>query len=184
MSSSCSTTRAIRPWRHSGGTTSEFEACENWGSCSVFLWSGLGSGAGNPRPVKPNRQLVLNNFIMMPNKLLKRLLSKRICFSVSATPSNVTPGESSPHTLPKWADISCQRSRTDLHVCTSSGRLGLTCILIKHYLRTISRSIWKQPARFNWYLCCGNGVPLAYAAVGLSGSGRRDEQSRENGWKK
>lgn len=66
----------------------------------------------------------------------------------------------------------------------SSRRLGLTCILIKHYLRTISRSIWRQPARFNWYLCSGNGVPLAYAAVGPSGSGGRDEQSRQNAWKK
>lgn len=66
----------------------------------------------------------------------------------------------------------------------SSRRLGVTCILIKHYLRTISRSIWRQPARFNWYLCCGNGVPLAYAAVGPSGSGGRDELSRQTGGKK
>lgn len=110
MSSSCSTTRAIRPWRHSGDTASENVVCENWGYLSSFLRSGLGSGAGNRRLVKRNRQLCFNNFIMMPNKLLKHLLSKRICFSVSATPSNVTPEKSSPHTLSKWVDISCQCS--------------------------------------------------------------------------
>lgn len=112
----------------------------------------------------------------MPNKLLKRLLSKRICFSVSAARLSSHFIQTSRHQLPAFSHRSVR-----IH---SSGTLGLTCILIKHYLRTISRSIWRQPARFNWYLCCGNGAPLAYAAVGPPGSGRRDERSRQNGWKK
>lgn len=112
----------------------------------------------------------------MPNKLLKHLFSKRICFSVSATRLSSRFIPMSRHQLPVFSHRSPR-----MH---SSGRLGLTCILIRHYLRTISRSIWRQPARFNWYLCCGNGAPLAYAAVGPPGSGRRDEQSRRNGWKK
>lgn len=56
----------------------------------------------------------------------------------------------------------------------SSSRLGLTCILIKYYTRTISRCIYRQAACFNWYLCRGNGMLLAYAAVGPSGSERRE----------
>lgn len=61
----------------------------------------LGSGAGNCGLVEPNRPLCLNNVIMKPNKLRKRLLLHHICFSGSATPSNRTLNESSPHTLSK-----------------------------------------------------------------------------------
>lgn len=66
----------------------------------------------------------------------------------------------------------------------SSQRLGLTRILIKHYTWTFSRCICRQAARFNWYLCRGNGVPLAYAAVSPSGSERRVEWSRQGEMRK
>lgn len=198
MSSSCSTTRAIRPWRHSEETNTDcytqLSGEVRWYMFNIYKWKPPFFRDGQVLWIKmwANHNTLVcalsiafttsyhagqlctvlrQAWLPYDTKQTIKTLSFQTSFAFQLV-------ERHPTRLPKRALYTHYQQPMFLYSSRhvySSPRLGVTRILIKHCTRTISRCICRQAAHFNWYLCRRDGVPLAYAAVGPSGSERREE---------